>query len=341
VHLILAAAALAATPVVHGGDPTEAVQVASRASGVALWELRPVAVGDLFPGEGALRVGAGQPAACVGKSSTSGELRDVIAVAEKLYLRQSWADVRARAAEADARIPCLGEGAEPSQLARLAFLDGFAAAEMGDTAGATRSFARAHAWDPALTWDERVSGAGRASFDAAVAPGGEPGTLVLGPGAAALGTVWAIDGRVVALSAEQALALGRHLVQTLQPAVRTWEIEVSAGHAVALVDAAAARASVLGGGGKPLERGVLAAAVDERLGGDSSALVLAEGKVWRVGSWEALPIPAEPAAPRVDPGRARLSAGLLGGGLTALALGGGLAVAGAITHEEADVLIPE
>jgi hypothetical protein len=186
-----------------------------------------------------------------------------------------------------------------------------------------------------------VSGAGRASFDAAVAPGGEPGTLVLGPGAAALGTVWAIDGRVVALSAEQALAPGRHLVQTLQPAVRTWEIEVSAGHAVALVDAAAARASVLGGGGKPLERGVLAAAVDERLGGDSSALVLAEGKVWRVGSWEALPIPAEPAAPRVDPGRARLSAGLLGGGLTALALGGGLAVAGAITHEEADVLIPE
>lgn len=336
-YLAIAAAAIAATPVIHAGDPTEAVTLASRASGIALWELRPVGLSELFPGEGALRVGAAQPTACEGSASSNAELRELVALAEKLYLRQSWDGVRAKAAEAGARLACLGEGAEPSQLARLAFLDGFAAAELGDVGAARLAFTRARAWDPALRWDERVSGAGRAPFEAAATPSGPDGVLLVGVGGASLGTVWAVDGRVVALLAEQPLRPGRHLVQTLQPVVRTWEVDLEPGQVVALVDAATARSTVLGESGQPAARAILTAAIHQRLGPGAPALVVDGRQVWEVGrEWIALSVPADAEAAAVPVARSRLSAGLLGAGIAATALGGAAAAAAAITRGEAD-----
>lgn len=342
-QLMLIAAAFAATPVIHAGDPTRAVQTASEAAGLPLWELRPVGVSELFPGEGALLVGAGQPAACAGPAVTNARLREIAGLAEKLLLRQSWSEVRARAAEANSQVACLSEGAEPSQLARLAFLEGYAAAEMGDSTAASAAFARALAWDPGMRWDDKFAGAGRAAFDALAANAGPRGTLHFGPASQSLGAVWAIDGRVISPAGSIQLAEGVHLVQTLQPAVNTWVVQIRARNPVALVSAPAARDQALTLASDEAQRGVLEAAIERSLGADARVVVLAGEIAWRVGdSWEPLRVPVAPPAPRPpNADRARLSGALVGGGGALTVLGGLGLVAGLVTSGEANQAEPD
>lgn len=220
-------------------------------------------------------------------------------MAEKLLLRQSWSEVRARAAEANALVGCLAEGAEPSQLARLAFLEGYAAAEMGDSSATRAAFARALAWDPGMRRDDKFAGAGRAAFDAVSADPGPRGTLHFGPAWQTLGTVWAIDGRVISPTGSVQLVEGAHLVQTLQPTVNTWAVQIRARNPVALVSAPAARDQALTLASDEAQRGVLEAAIERSLGADARVVLLAGEIAWRGGeTWEPLRVPVAPAAPK-------------------------------------------
>ncbi len=323
---LLLNAALAVTPVLHQGDAAEAIEVVAASTGVPPWELRPVEVGQLFPGGGVLVVGHAQPAPCAAAPSTNAAVRELVSAAEKRLVRQEWAEMRERLAAAAAALPCLGEPAEASLAARLFFLDGFAAAELADVPAAESAFRRARASQPELAWDERLAGAGRAAFDTTATRTSE-GRLALGPGLGDVGTLW-VDGRLATL--EQGvlvLAEGEHLVQVLQPSVSTYAVRVRPNNPVALVRAPQARDEALGAVSDPRGRLVVEAAAEGLLGPDVELWVAGNGSLWHVRpAWEVAQVRPRPAAP--IPARYGTSRVLVGLGAGLTLVGGAGAVYG-------------
>jgi hypothetical protein len=323
--LILATLAFAASPVLSGGEPAAAIAAVSRSTGVPQWELRPLGVADLFPGEGALLLGAEQPAQCAAGESNPTEVRELVARGEKLLLRQEWTELRARLREAAALLPCLSAPAEASSLSRLFFLDGFAAGELLDATSASASFRRARAAQPDLPWDDRYPGRARTAFDAVSSAPAANGTLVLGPGYEAVDQLW-IDGGLTPVSkGTVSLSEGLHIVQVLQPRVETWIVSVRASRTTALVQAAAARERVLASAGDELGKSVIRAAVDRTLGADAELWVVTGSQLWRVGStWESRALVPDAAATKPKPA-----------GPLLVGLGAGLALGGAVVAIEA------
>lgn len=317
-HVILALAgvAAAATPVLHAGDPAAAVEAVSASVGVPPWELRPVSTAELFPGLGAAVVGAGQPAGCTSGATVNGAVRELVESAAKWEFKQEWGTMRSNLAKADQTLPCLGEPAEASLMARLYSLDGYAAAEIGDTAAATAAFRRARSSQPDLAWTGPSDSPAAAVFASVVATAPATGKLALGPGFKDQSTLW-VDGRLMNVDhGVLTLPEGVHLVQVLQPKPSTWVVAIRPGQPVALVSRPDARDHALDGAMDEAGRLVIEAAVGHGPGAEA-VWVWTGGALWRVTqSWEATQVrPRAAPKPPAQYGTSRLLTGL-GLGLT-------------------------
>ena len=323
--LLLLSVAAAATPVVFDGSPDDAVWAVSTAAGQPVWQLEPVAVADLFSVSGTVLVAAGQPAACTGAGATNGGLREQVGRAEKLLLRQEWSEMRKILGEATAVLGCLAEPAEASLLSRLFFLDGFAAAEVGEGRGATVAFRRALASQPTLAWDARLDGAAKPLFSEVTAASSPALTwFAVGPGLETVTSLW-IDGRPQDLvGGRVGIPVGDHVVQRLSGTVETFAVTAQAGGAMALVDGTAARTGALATAGTDSGSVVLEAAIEARYGRDSAAWVDTGTALYRLApEWGVVKRPVRPAA---NQPRSTLPPVLIGAG-GALTLVGGVGAA--------------
>jgi len=130
----------------------------------------------------------------------------------------------------------LRDPVEPEVATRLHFLDGIAAHAAGDSAAASRAFARAFVYEPGLNWDGYFAPKAKPLFDEAKVAAQEQakGQLVLIP-EPGVGTLW-VDGQSVDPSLDAIEVVpGDHLVQVLAAEVVTVSVNVEAGGNVQLV----------------------------------------------------------------------------------------------------------
>ncbi|MFZ5477604.1 MAG: hypothetical protein ACOZNI_12580 [Myxococcota bacterium] len=281
------ALAHAATTVLFTGDPREALRASAAVA--KTWDLRLVTAGELV--DEPIVSGAAPPCAT---PATNAEVRTAVQRAESRIAYQELPQALADLRDAGARLPCLAEPVEASLAARLYFLFGVADPSMD-----AYWWTRALAFSPDLAWDERFPPERRAGFDRAREARAK---AVAVPVIAGESKLW-IDGR----PAGDTLAPGFHVVQVLEPKVRTFVVDVD--DAPLHVLTAPAVAAALASPEDARSRALLDAALAGR-----DALVYTDGAVWRPGEWTRTP------APRTPPAWVRPTLG--GAGAAALAVGG-------------------
>ncbi len=332
--LALFSISFAGSPVIHAGDAESAVGRVAADSHTAVWELHPVAAKELWTGDQHRVIGAGQPPGCAGAVATNAAVRDVVGKAEKRLLQQEYGEMRTLLAAAGEQLMCLTEPAEASLATRLFYLDGYAAAQLDDKAGATSAFERAFLFQPGLVWDEKLPPDGKPLFDAAgTDPHGDE-TLYVGPGVTAA-TLW-VDGQLASVGDGRVhLRRGRHLVQVLQPTVTTFTVQLDQGHPVVIAAPGWLADKLLSMASDPPSRPMVQAAIEQALGSEPKVYFFTGTRTIRyTGKWEELA--PDNAAARA---KSRQLAGvLLASGLTATAIGGagaGIGWAGVLSRVNA------
>jgi hypothetical protein len=319
------ATASADEPILHDGDPGRAVAAVAAATGEPAWAFDPVTVAQIA-GSGEPWVEGAAPIACPTRW-TNTALRERLSGAEDRARYAAFADVRADLESAELGFACLSEPSEASLATELYSLLAVARAELGDADGAADAFSRAMRFTPELPWDDKLNPRYRPAYDdarRALATGGE-GELRLGPGPQV--RLW-VDGRPVEGGVVR-LPAGWHLVQTLQPKIASFVVDLRSGAQVrvfvpsSLADAKLADIDVAW---RP--------ALGAWLARQGAAWAWEDGKVWRLGaSWEELPVPTDPRR-TASIGRALRFTGL-GLGIAGLGVAG-YSLIERISSEQAD-----
>lgn len=228
---------------------------------------------------------------------------------------------------------CLSESVEAVELARVAFVQGAMAFELGQPDEATAAFRQVFALDPTFTWDGQFGPGARSSFDAV-------GAEVAGAARVDL-TVLTDPGNLLLVNgqpfetASVLVSSGSHLVQVGEEgALRSVLVDTTGRQSTVVVDADALSAAMASGEGETLVSALFAA-----LGDDAPDHLLWLGDTerawrWDVGTAQLAEVALSPAAqaaldPPVDvlkkrPGPATpiliaVGAGLVAGG-TVLAM---------------------
>lgn len=196
-----------------------ALALVTGAAGRPAAALDAVAVSDLLAG-GPLF--GGRTEACAGPVRGPREVELGLAEAEGAinYLEIDKANIALNVV--DSLLPCLGEPAPPALLLRAALLRGYAASLGGAPPAAIAAFARAHAAQPDLGWDElRNARHGRDAFERAAADvRSAPAAIVIVPEAPGAAPLF-VDGRAIGAGVHR-LPPGRHLLQSGAAPARGW-----------------------------------------------------------------------------------------------------------------------
>lgn len=320
--LALIAAAAATETLVHAeGAFAEATAHLQRIGGGDTGEVRVVTLAQLVAGSAPAAVAGARLVPCVGGPRTALDLEHHAVRAGRAMAYMEQAEAVRELDAAVAALPCL-DTLVPSPLgARIYFLRGVLAFDMGDRAAAKASFERARGFSPDLAWDPDLPPDARDLFeDAEAPPAGLWLHLVPAPPA---GEVW-VDGRPVALEGGRvALGAGRHVVQIDGGGVSTFAIEVS-GTDGALVRPAAVPPDALVWVEDPARRPALTSVFEAALEPEATVYVAGAGRLWRVHAgrddWEELNVPEKRGVGRTE---RIVGASLLGVGGAAL-IGGSL-----------------
>jgi hypothetical protein len=223
---------------------------------------------------------------------------------------------------------CLSESVEAGDLARVAFVEGAMAFELGQPDDATAAFRQVFAMDPTFAWDGQFGPGAKQSFDAMgaeVANGARVDlTILTAPGDRVL-----VDGHPYE-TATLLVSPGSHLVQVGQEGgLRSVLVDTIGRDATVVLDADALNAALAAGEGEALVTALFVA-----LGEDAPDHLLWIGDGERIWGWDAggaqlteVPLTAAAQAsldPPVDGGKKRpgpatpvliaVGAGLVAGG---------------------------
>jgi len=243
-HVALLALALAPvparaadSPVIYADDASLAIHAVAADADRPVWTLRPIRLTEEISGETLVAIGSDQPPPCGVEGSTNSTLLKTLGLAEDLLLYKEFVRAKEALDTAQGALRCLTEPAEGSLGARLHFLRGLTAAGLDDPEGADRAFAQALAFRADLPWDERFPAEWRPSFDRALGSVDThaTGLVVFGPGVGDTSRIW-VDGQMLdATGNSLELTEGAHLLQFLEPAGTTLEVEVRANRPVAVL----------------------------------------------------------------------------------------------------------
>ena len=319
---ILAFASTAdAAPVLHADDDPDAVARAAERNGGGTMESWPVS--ELLGAVPAVLVEGASVLSCDGASLSGEDLGTGLDKAKGQLVYMQYSEAAAALKALDQRLPCLGEAADPDQLARLGLLRGFAAASEGRDAEAVEAFGAALSADAALAWDSDLPDNGRDLFEGLHELAEAPAQIGIHP---ADGVVL-VDGRRV--DGRMELRAGSHLLQVVVG--DTWSttmLDVAAGADVRVVAPHAAGPDALGWAADPAGR----KALDQLLaaeGSEPDPLLVVDGQdVWNrsSGTWASLEAPASERSIPVQSITRWGGAGLLaaGAGLAAVSYRNGL-----------------
>jgi hypothetical protein len=291
-------AALAAdTVVLYAGNPDSAVHRVAADTQRPIWEMAPFRLSERISGDRPRGFGADQPEPCDGDDSTNADLTAMIGKVEGRMTYEQWDQAKADLDAASMAVACLSEPADPALGARIYFLAGITATALADPAGANGAYLKAFAFQPALQWDDTFTPDWQAQFDSALSEHNRRGnaTVVLGPGMEGQSSLW-VDGKMVPVSGNRlTLPEGAHLVQVLEPSVRTTPVRVDAHRTVAIAVPAKISDSLVERANDTAAQPLLDALIDHVFGEQSVYLWTGSQTVRGGAGWEALP-------PKFDPG---------------------------------------
>jgi hypothetical protein len=229
--------AQAAIPVLHGEEKgivaTGQVMVST---GLEASELEAVSVAELVAGSRPSIVGQGRVSPCAATPTTMGAVAELVSGASS-SLAYMETDKALEALEQGAEaLGCLNEPLTTDVVARLFYLQGLAAYQVGDRSAAWSGFYRAHVFEPQLAWDENFSPDGKPIFDLAASQlrKAERVELSLLPPFAKQDLL--IDGQPVEGDGSTVqLVPGAHIVQILGEETLTLEIQLEQGGEALLV----------------------------------------------------------------------------------------------------------
>lgn len=325
----LDAARAADTVVLYAGDPATAVQRVATDTQKPVWDMAPFRLSERINGDSPRGLGANQPAPCHGPAATNAQLRDLIGKIEGRMTYEEWDQAKADLELAAQSIACLSEPAEPDLGARVYFLTGITATATADPAAANEAYLQAFAFQPALVWDETYTPDWRAQFESALTEHNRrsSASLLLGPGMQGQQSLW-VDGKMVTVSGDRlTLPEGAHLVQSLEPTVRTVPVRVYTDRIVALAVPSKVADTLVERATDPTAQPLLDALIDHVFGEQSVYLWTGSETVRGGAGWEALPKKFDPGAEsRHDLGGKLITAGAVAAGTGAVLTGAGLAL---------------
>lgn len=274
----------AATTAVYAGDSATPENASRVAQALALLESAvtlsesPRHLDEVAP-LGMLVAPGAEVIACQGDPVDGTTYRDRVADLGKAVWEAD--DLGPFFAEARQSQACLNEAVEAPLLARVAFVEGVMAFELGHPEQAALAFRQVFAVDPSFGWDGQFGPGAKESFDAIgaeVAGGARTDlTIVSAPG----DLVW-VDGALYE-TASVLVSPGMHLVQVGQEAgLRSALVDTRSGVRTVVVDTDALSAALAAGEGEQRIVALFAALADEAP--DYLLWIGAEERAW---SWDA------------------------------------------------------
>ncbi len=215
--LSLLGTASAGGVVLHANeDPEMARARVAVAVGISPADLETSTLAAALDGLPPMLIGPGEVTACSGAFQTS--LAEALDAAEGAVMYMEYDTARATLATASASFTCLTEPLDPAQGARVWFLQGLVAHELGDKSAAWEAFRQARLIAPDLSWDENFSPTARPLFDGVGAElANTPSSTLMVVPEPPVDAFW-VNGQ--ATDTEQGrlpLVSGNHLVQIGQP----------------------------------------------------------------------------------------------------------------------------
>jgi hypothetical protein len=227
----------AAIPVLHGEEKgSVATGQVMVSTGLEASELEAVSTAALVEGSQPAIVGQGRVSPCAAPSSSMGAVAELVSHASSSLAYMETDKALEALEHGAAALGCLSEPLATDVAARLFYLQGLAAYQVGDRSAAWAGFYRAHVFEPQLAWDENFSPDGKPIFDLAASQlrKADRVELSLLPPFAKQDLL--IDGHPVAGDGSSVqLVPGAHIVQILGEPTLSLEVQLEQGGGALLV----------------------------------------------------------------------------------------------------------